>query len=36
MDLGVPGYENIRLDGKVIYGNAWIDMTPENMDQYPF
>lgn len=36
MDLGVPGYENIRIDGKVIYGNAWIDMTAENMDQYPF
>ena len=36
MDLGVPGYEKIKLVGKVIYGNAWIDMTAENMDQYPF
>jgi simple sugar transport system substrate-binding protein len=36
MDLGVPGYESITLDGKVIYGNAWIDMTAENMDEYPF
>lgn len=36
MDLQVPGYEAIRLDGNVIYGNAWIDMTAENMDQFPF
>ncbi len=36
MDLGVPGYEKIRIDGKVIYGNAWIDFTKDNMGDYPF
>lgn len=36
MDLGVPGYEKIKLVGKVIYGSAWIDITKDNMDQYPF
>ena len=36
MDLGVPGYENIRLEGKVIYGSAWLDMDKANVDQYDF
>lgn len=36
MDLGVRGYEDISLKDKVIYGSAWIDITAENMDQYPF
>jgi simple sugar transport system substrate-binding protein len=36
MDLGVPGYEKIKLLGKVIYGNAWIDFTNENMADYNF
>jgi len=36
MDLGAPGYDKIRLVGRVIYGSAWIDITRENMDQYPF
>ncbi|MGB9858505.1 MAG: autoinducer 2 ABC transporter substrate-binding protein [Moorellaceae bacterium] len=36
MDLGVPGYEKIRLVGKVIYGSAWVDIDKNNMDQYPF
>jgi simple sugar transport system substrate-binding protein len=41
MDLGVPGYEKIKLvknEGvvPVIYGAAWIKMDAENMDQYPF
>lgn len=36
MDLGVPGYENINVDGKVIYGNAWIDIDLKNMDDYNF
>ncbi|MEO3434063.1 autoinducer 2 ABC transporter substrate-binding protein [Inquilinus sp. CAU 1745] len=35
-NLGVPGYENVTLEGKVIYGEAWVDVTAENMDQYPF
>ncbi len=36
MDLGVEGYSQIRLVGRVIYGSAWIDITGANMDQYPF
>ena len=36
MNLGVPGYENVTLDGRVIYGQAWVDVTAENMDEYPF
>ena len=36
MDLGVAGYNKIRLVGRVIYGSAWIDITGANMDQYPF
>jgi simple sugar transport system substrate-binding protein len=36
MDLGVDGYRNIKLEGKVIYGSAWLDITRENMSQYPF
>lgn len=35
-NLGVPGYEQITLNGKVITGQAWIDVTKENMDQYDF
>ena len=41
MDLGVPGYEKIKLvkgvNGvPVIYGSAWIKMDATNMDEYPF
>jgi simple sugar transport system substrate-binding protein len=36
MDLGVEGYNKIRLVGRVIYGSAWIDITSANMDKYPF
>lgn len=37
MDLGVAGYENISIDGKVIYGDeAWINVTEENVDEYDF
>ena len=35
-DLGVEGYDKVKLDGKVIYGQAWVDVTAENMDQYDF
>ena len=36
MDLGVTGYNRIRLAGRVIYGDAWIDINSRNMNQYPF
>jgi simple sugar transport system substrate-binding protein len=36
MDLGLPGYEKITLDGKVIYGQAWVNVNKDNMADYPF
>ena len=36
MDLGLPGYEKLSLDGKVIYGQAWVDVTKANAKDYPF
>jgi simple sugar transport system substrate-binding protein len=36
VDLGAPGYNKLKLDGKVFYGEAWIDVTKENMDDYNF
>ncbi|HEX2980689.1 MAG TPA: substrate-binding domain-containing protein, partial [Anaerolineaceae bacterium] len=41
MDLGVPGYEKIKLTTgvngvPVIYGSAWIKIDESNMDDYPF
>ncbi len=36
MDLGLPGYGNVTLDGKVIYGQAWVNVNADNMDDYPF
>ena len=36
MDLGLPGYESVSLDGKVIYGQAWVNVNKDNMGDYPF
>jgi simple sugar transport system substrate-binding protein len=36
MDLGLPGYNQIKLDGKVIYGQAWVNVNKDNMADYPF
>lgn len=36
MDLGITGYENVSIDGKVIYGQAWVDVTKDNAADYPF
>jgi simple sugar transport system substrate-binding protein len=36
MDLGVPGYHHLNMDGKVLYGSAWIDVTKDTMLQYNF
>jgi simple sugar transport system substrate-binding protein len=36
MDLGLPGYEKVKLDGKVIYGQAWVNVNKANMADYPF
>ncbi len=35
-DLGVPGYEKVALKGRVIYGQAWVDVTKDNASKYPF
>ena len=39
MDLGVPGYRQIRQDPEkpnLFYGSAWVDVTPQNLDAYDF
>ncbi|MFN7222647.1 MAG: autoinducer 2 ABC transporter substrate-binding protein [Paracoccaceae bacterium] len=36
MDLGLAGYNAVKLDGKVIYGQAWVNVNKENMADYPF
>jgi simple sugar transport system substrate-binding protein len=36
MDLGIPGYNKIKKDGKLLFGSAWVDVTQENMDDYDF
>jgi simple sugar transport system substrate-binding protein len=36
MDLGIDGYHSVKLDGKVIYGQAWVDVTKQNAAKYPF
>ena len=36
MNLGAPGYEQITLKNKVIYGAAWIDVTYDTMAKYTF
>ncbi len=36
MSLTAPGYESLKLDGKVLYGSAWVDVTVDNMGDYDF
>ena len=38
-DLGLAGYESLKQDPNkpnLFYGNAWVDVTKENMDEYDF
>ena len=35
-NLGGIGYESVVVDGKVIYGTAWVDITAENKDDDPY
>lgn len=38
-DLNVPGYNNLRQDpnkSNLFYGEAWVGVTSENMNQYDF
>lgn len=32
LDLGVAGYDDLTLNGKVLSGQAWIDITKENVN----
>lgn len=36
IDLGLAGYDDLTLDGKVLTGNAYITLTKENVDNYNF
>ena len=36
MDLGLEGYESVKLEDKVIYGQAWVNVDKDNMADYPF
>lgn len=35
-NLGATGYESVVVDGKVIYGNAWLDFTVDNYQEDPY
>ena len=35
-NLGAVGYENVTVEGKVIYGNAWLDFTIDNYQEDPY
>jgi simple sugar transport system substrate-binding protein len=37
LNLGVKGYENLKaVDGKYLYGSAWVGVTKDNADEYNF
>lgn len=36
MNLGLPGYENCKLDGKVFYGQAWHFATIDNYKEFNY
>lgn len=36
LDLGIEGYSDLSLEGKVFYGQAWVEVTAENMSEYSF
>jgi simple sugar transport system substrate-binding protein len=35
-NLGADGYTSVTVKGRVIYGEAWVDITVENMDDDPY
>ncbi len=35
-DLGVAGYNNLKINGKVLIGQAWVHVTKENLHLYNF
>lgn len=36
LSLDLPGYENLTLIGKVFYGQAWVDVTLDNLADWDF
>lgn len=36
MNLGIEGYEQVSLNGKILSGTAWLDVTKETVNQYHF
>lgn len=36
INLNVPGYENCTVNGKIVVGSAWVDVTKDNMADYDF
>lgn len=36
MDLGQSGYESVVVEGSVIYGQAWVTVTLDNLDEFDF
>ncbi len=36
INLEVPGFESCTLNGNILYGSAWVDVTTENMADYNF
>jgi simple sugar transport system substrate-binding protein len=36
LDMGVPGYDSMKLDGKIFYASDMISITKENLSKYNF
>ena len=36
VNLGVKGYEDMQLDGKLLIGAGWVKITKENVDSFGF
>jgi simple sugar transport system substrate-binding protein len=36
INLVKPGYENCTVEGKIVFGNAPLVLTADNVDDYPF
>lgn len=35
-NLGLTGYESLKANSNVLYGQAWVDVTKDNAADYPF
>lgn len=36
MDLGIDGYRNVKINGTLVLGDAWLTITKDNVDDYNF